>query len=82
MYKNSPADTHKKPIVNPKRRLFFKYLSVLITIIYSFIILFSKDVFIINCLLFALLVQSLLISPTVYKLFKMPYNNYKKYNMS
>ena len=82
MYKNSPADTHKKPIVNPKRKLFFKYSSVLITIIYSFIILFSKDVFIINCLLFALLVQNLLISPTVYKLFKMPYNNYKNYNMS
>lgn len=82
MYKNSPADTHKKPIVNPKRRLFFKYSSVIIAIIYSFIIIFSKDIFISNCLFFSLLVQNLLISPTVYKLCKMPYDNYKNYNMS
>ena len=39
MYKNSPADTHKKPIVSPKRRLFFKYCSVLITVLYSFILI-------------------------------------------
>lgn len=79
MYKNSPADTHKRPIINPKRRIFFKYSSVIITIIYSFLILFINNNFISNCLIFSLLMQNLIISPIVYKLFKMPYDNYKNY---
>lgn len=82
MFKNSPADTHKKPIINSKRRLFFKYSSVIITISYVFLMLFIKNNFISNCLTFTLLIQNLLISPSTYKLFKMPYDNYRKYNLS
>ena len=77
MFKNSPADTHKRPIVNKKRRLFFKYSSVLISIIYTILSIFINNNFIANCLLFALLIQCFLTSPLIYKLFKLPYNNYK-----
>ena len=82
MYKNSPADTHKRPIINKKRRLFFKYSSVIITIIYSFIMLFINNNFISNCLFFVLLVQNILISPCTYRIFKMPYDNYKNYKLN
>lgn len=79
MFKNSPADTHKRPIVNKKRRLFFKYSSVLISIIYTILSIFINNNFIANCLLFALLIQCFLTSPLIYKLFKLPYNNYKNF---
>ena len=38
-YKYSPADTRKRPIVNVKIRLKYKYLSCIIVIIYLFIAL-------------------------------------------
>lgn len=79
IFKNSPADTHKRPIINKHRRLFFKYSSTIIAIAYVFIALFIRDNFLSNCLIFALIVQSYLISPSVYKLFNLPYNNYKNY---
>lgn len=79
MFKNSPADTYKRPIVNIKRRLFFKYSSVLTAIIYTNIAIFINNNFIANCLLFSLLIQCFLTSPLIYKLFKLPYNNYKNF---
>ena len=79
MFKNSPADTQKRPIVNKKRRLFFKYSSVLISIIYTILSIFINNNFISNCLLFTLLIQCFLTSPLIYKLFKLPYNNYKNF---
>lgn len=79
MYKNSPADTHKRPIINKNRRLFFKYSSVIIAIIYTELSMFINNTFIINCLLFSLIIQCFLTSPLIYKIFKLPYNNYKNF---
>lgn len=79
IYKNSPADTHKRPIVNPKRRLFFKYTSTFIAIIFIFCSIFINNNFISNCFIFSLFVQTFMISPSVYKLFNLPYNNYLTY---
>ena len=76
MFKNSPADTKKKPIVNYKRRMFYKTVSTITTIIYSFLSIIIKNNFIVNCFVFAIVLQNLMISPTVYKIFKPPYNNY------
>ena len=77
--KNSPADTHKRPIVNKNRRLFFKYTSTFICVIYCFMSLFINNNFISNSILFALLLQNCLIGSTVYKIFNLPYDNYKNY---
>lgn len=76
MFKNAPADTKKRPIVNKKRRQLYKTVSTILTIIFSFIAILINNNFISNCLIFAIAMQNCMISPVVYKIFKLPYNNY------
>ncbi len=78
IYKYSPADTYNRPIVSIKRRKFYNISSTIITIIYILISLCTNK-FISNCLIVSLLLESILISPITYKLFKLPYNNYLNY---
>ncbi len=78
-YKNAPADTKKRPIVSNNRRLFFKYISVLICIIFIYLSIFIDNIFISNCFIFSLIVQAFMISPTIYKIFGLSYNNYLSY---
>ena len=78
-YKNAPADTKKRPIINPKRRLFYKYASVLVVILFIYLSIFINNNFISNCFILSITVQSFMISPLIYKLFKLPYNNYLNY---
>lgn len=79
MFKNAPADTYKRPIINKKRRLVYKILSCIITVIMTYISLFIKDQFLASSILISIILQCFMISPTVYKIFKLPYNNYKQY---
>ncbi len=79
IFKNSPADTHKRPIVNPTRRKVYKGISTLIAISFTLIAICINNEFVSNCLILALITQCIVISPLTYKLFKMPYNNYKNY---
>ena len=76
MLKNAPADTKKKPIVSKKRRRTYKVISTLFAIIFCLLSIFIKDNFVSNCFLLALVMQNFMISPMVYKIFKLPYNNY------
>lgn len=76
IYKNAPADTKKRPIVNKKRRTILKLISTFIAIMFFIISLIINNSFISNCLLFSIIVENILISPSVYKIFKLPYNNY------
>ena len=75
----SPADTKKRPIVNKKRRKIYKILSTIISILYVVLSLIIKNTYIENCFIFAIILQNILISPITYKLFKLPYDNYKEY---
>lgn len=77
--KNAPADTYKRPIISKKRRMFFKICSSIVTIAMIIFALFIEDQFLANSLLFSIILQCFMISPTVYKFFKLPYNNYKRY---
>lgn len=79
MVKNAPADTYKRPIVNKQRRERYKFISSIFAITFSFISLLITNNFISNSLVFALLLQNIMISPITYRIFKLPYNNYKKY---
>lgn len=79
MFKNAPADTKKRPIVNKKRRRIYKYISTILTIIFSFLSIFISNVFVSNCFIFAIILQNAMISPITYKIFKLPYNNYIDY---
>ena len=72
----APADTKKRPIVNKRRREIYKIISTILTIIFSFLALLIKDNFISNCLIFSIILQNCMISPSIYKLFNLPYNNY------
>lgn len=78
----SPADTVKRPLIKKKKRVRFKILSILTVIIYAIISLFIKDNLIINYLIIGLLIECILISPITYKIFKMPYRNYKNYGLN
>lgn len=79
MKKNAPADTKKRPIVNKKRRQVYKTISTILTIIYSFISILINNDFLSNCFIMAIIMQNAMISPTIYKIFKLPYNNYINY---
>ncbi len=74
----SPADTYKRPIVSKKRRLFFKITSTVIATVFVILSFYTNN-FISNCLIFSLLLETILISPITYRIFNLPYNNYIKY---
>lgn len=75
----APADTYKRPLVNENHRKKLKQNSILITSIYIILIFKIKFYFITNLMLLSLIIQSFLINPFIYKLFDLPYNNYKSY---
>lgn len=79
IYKNAPADTYKRPIVSKKRRDNFKFVSTIIAISMVFASLLIDNTFLHNSLLLSLVVQCFMISPALYKIFKLPYDNYKAY---
>jgi accessory gene regulator B len=72
----SPADTHKRPIINKKRRRTYKYISTFIATVYVLMIPFMNNM-ISNIIVMSLLLQIILINPLSYRLLKLPYNNYK-----
>ena len=76
---NAPADTKKRPIICQKRRLFFKIVSTVLAFIYILISIIIKNQLISNILFMAIFIQAIVISPYTYKLFKLPFNNYKNY---
>ena len=75
MYKNSPADTAKKPIVSPKRRKIYKIISTFIAIIFTVLSIVIDNNFITNWFIFSLILQNNMIAPTTYKLCGEPYDN-------
>lgn len=76
----APADTHKRPLINKKKRKRFKLLSFIFGVIYTILIVIFKDSFIVNYLSIGMFEAVLMVLPVTYKTFKLPYNNYKTYN--
>jgi len=79
IFKNSPADTAKKPIINPKRRLAYKIISTTTSIIFVILSIIIPNDFLSNSFILALLIQCFIISPTAYKMFGLTYDDYKNY---
>ena len=75
----APSDTVKRPLINSKKRKRYKILSIMLAIIYIVLIFTINNYLIKNLLTFALILESILILPITYKIFKLPYNNYLKY---
>ena len=79
VYLHSPADTEKRPIINPKRRFIYKTLSTIVACAMVICSLLINIDFIANSCIIALLIQCVMISPTSYKLTGQKYDNYKYY---
>lgn len=77
--KYAPADTEKRPLINKKKRVLYKVLTIIITFIYLVISLTIKNSIIINTLYFSILLETIQILPITYKLYGVKYNNYKNY---
>ncbi len=77
----APADTEKRPIINKKKRLIFKLLTIFTATIYILIILFVKNGYVNQMLFYSLLLESLIINPLSYKIFGLKYKNYLNYKM-
>ena len=75
----APADTEKRPLINKKKRIIFKILSIVTTIVYIFLIIFTKNNYIKNLLFYSILLETIFILPITYKLLGSKYNNYKLY---
>ena len=74
----APADTQKRPLTNKKKRIIRKIAASSLAVIYSILIIVFNGYEISNLLMAALLIETILISPIMYLMFKEPYRNYKK----
>lgn len=75
----APADTVKRPLPNKKKRLYRKIGSIVIASIFITISLFIKNSTISYLLIIALIIESIMVSPLIYKIFDQPYRNYLNY---
>lgn len=78
----APADTVKHPLINRKKRLIWKCITVINCMILVVISLFVKDSTISNLMLFGIYSEVAVIIPITYKIFKLPYNNYLNYGLN
>ena len=78
----APADTVKHPLVNKKKRLIWKTLTVINCIILVLISICVKDNAISNLMIFGIYSEVVVIIPLTYKIFGLPYNNYMKYGLN
>ncbi|MBP3765690.1 MAG: accessory gene regulator B family protein [Bacilli bacterium] len=82
MFLYAPADTVKHPLLNMKKRIIWKTLTVVNCIVLVVISLVLNDSTICNLLLFGIYSEVAVINPITYKIFKLPYNNYLNYDLS
>lgn len=75
----SPADTPKRPLIRKKHRLKCKLLSLMVVTLYTILFCFNNIEIINNSIIYALLMQCILINPLTYKITKTTFNNYKYY---
>ena len=75
----APADTKKKPIIRRERRIKLKVLSIIVCISHAFIIYYASNQYILNAILFSLVLQSICICPLTYKITNNRFNNYLYY---
>ena len=73
----APADTRKRPLKNINKRRQDKILAIIVSIIYLIMIILLNN-YIIYCLTYALLYESIMVNPLTYMITKQSYNNYKK----
>ncbi len=78
----APSDTVKRPLIKKNRRLKFKILTILVSIIYIIVFFKTNDIFIRNVITTTMLLEAVLIHPLTYRVFNLPYKNYERYVIS
>ena len=75
----APADTVKRPLPNKRKRKIRKISTIIIAIIYIVLSIIIDD-YNISCLLIvSIILESIMVSPVIYKIFGQPYRNYLNY---
>ena len=79
-FKYAPADTEKKPIISKRKRRVHKYLCSITIITYIYLIYSLQSTYLQNILFFSIILETLMILPISYKIFKLKYDNYINYS--
>ena len=77
----APADTVKRPLIKKHRRIKFKVLTLIVSLIDIILFFNTNDVFIKNVIVYTMLLEVVLIHPLTYRVFKLPYKNYERYEL-
>ena len=77
----APADTKKRPLSNKRKRIIRKIITVMIGFIYTLMIILLNNTYWTSIILSTMIIQAIIISPLIYRLFNQPYNNYKALNI-
>ena len=75
----APADTIKRPLINKKKRIIRKIITIIIGITYFAIGFLLFNHWISSILLSALVIEAIVVNPITYYFFKQPYNNFKNF---
>lgn len=76
----APADTVKRPLTNKKKRKMRKIASIIFLLSYGFIMYIFPNLT--GYILPGIIIETILISPIPYWIFKQPYQNYKKVDLN
>lgn len=77
----APADTYKRPLINKYKRKKYKIITIILCLVYLILIIIFKSSIVSSYLSFGLLDASLMVHPLMYRVFQLPYNNYKDYDV-
>lgn len=75
----APADTPSRPLLDKKKRRMNKIFAVTLSIIFILTSFYFNNANYYEIVSFLLLLETICICPLTYKLFKIPYRNYKNY---
>lgn len=75
----APADTIKRPLINKKKRIIRKIITIIIGITYFLVGLLLFNHWISSILLSALVIEAIVVNPITYYFFRQPYNNFKNF---
>ena len=75
----APADTVKRPLPNKKKRKIRKVSTMIISLIYILLKYLIDDYRLSSLFIISNILEAIMVSPLIYKIFKQPYRNYLNY---
>ena len=79
LYIYAPADTLRRPLINKKKIMMLKGALLFVVSLYLILIRIYENNIISNLLILSIVLETILVCPFTYKIFKVPYKNYLKY---